>query len=833
MGLPGCSVVFLCLLLLKAVGTLAEDDVREPVACTMPRKAQVDLSYRHLAQVPPTLPRDAQYLDLSYNNISQLRRADLDALTDLCVLKITHNGLRVISPAAFQQNRKLQVLNISFNALTTVPDLTVPSLLIVDVSENLYESYRLGQTFESLQNLFFLALGSPRADTITSSDFIPLNRTPLRKLQLGSGAEMEIYENGSFSELLQLREVTLKMTFCQRPELFRAMLRDLDSTKTMSVKLVKFLPDICNVSATLSDGLRDLRHLRNLTFQSTWFNSSVLSVLARNIIQSPIQDLSFLNITYAQDTSDGINIQTIPGFNRTANVKAITFDTIHHYQYNFPFISINKTLFSKMTYLRFSGTGMSIVPCDVISSSPSLEVLDLSNNLLRDRGLWWSSCSFTDKFPALKGLYLRNNKFEDLQFIADHVHNMTALDSLDLSTNAIKLTGQSFWPAHLTSLSLSDNSLGDKVFHHLSPHIRTLNLSKTGITDLTQAALSQLTSLRQLFLSSNVIKTLPQDLFAPKLEELHVDMNAIISLNPQMFEGLPGLKKLRAGHNPFACNCDLYWFVTTFNKTLLLDWPYDYTCFSPPNLAGVLLSQYQPSRVHCDPWIQVAISLVITLTATAALGVVFYACDGAWYLKMLWVWLRVKRRGYQQKNRMGQEAFSYHAFISYSQQDSMWVETQLVPTLEGAGLALCVHKRDFVPGEWILNNIINCVEGSYKTLFVLSQNFIQSEWCNYELFFAQHRALSVHQDSLVFVLLEPIPADSIPRKYLKLRNLLRLQTYLEWPEEECKRQVFWASLKAMLRTGGGNVVLRDVAQEIAHLCDPLEGNEPLIQKAEE
>ncbi|MGH0192801.1 UNVERIFIED_CONTAM: hypothetical protein FKN15_026516 [Acipenser sinensis] len=141
--------------------------------------------------------------------------------------------------------------------------------------------------------------------------------------------------------------------------------------------------------------------------------------------------------------------------------------------------------------------------------------------------------------------------------------------------------------------------------------------------------------------------------------------------------------------------------------------------------------------------------------------------------------------------------------------------------MEKAGFRLCIHERDFVPGDWIIDNIINCVESSYKTLFVLSRSFIQSEWCNYELFFAQHRALSIQQDSLVFILLEPIPADSLPRKFMKLRTLLRQQTYLEWPKEERKQLVFWASLKRMLQEGNKYMVMKQAAVGIADLMSDL------------
>lgn len=181
----------------------------------------------------------------------------------------------------------------------------------------------------------------------------------------------------------------------------------------------------------------------------------------------------------------------------------------------------------------------------------------------------------------------------------------------------------------------------------------------------------------------------------------------------------------------------------------------------------------------------------------------------------------MKRRGSKRANRLLNATFRYHAFISYSQHDSVWVDSQLVPALESSDLYLCVHERDFEPGKWIVDNIIHCVEDSYKSLFILSKNFVQSEWCNYELFFAQHRAISVNDDSLVFVLLEPIPTDPLPKKFLKLRTLLRQKTYLEWPADERKQRVFWCNLRAILQTVDQSKILKDVATDIADVCPLL------------
>lgn len=69
----------------------------------------------------------------------------------------------------------------------------------------------------------------------------------------------------------------------------------------------------------------------------------------------------------------------------------------------------------------------------------------------------------------------------------------------------------------------------------------------------------------------------------------------------------------------------------------------------------------------------------------------------------------MKRSDKKRSNLLKNVLFSYHVFISYSHQDSGWVDCQLVPSLEGAGFSLCIHERDFVPGDWIIDDIINCL----------------------------------------------------------------------------------------------------------------------------
>uniref|UniRef100_A0A8C9S226 TIR domain-containing protein n=1 Tax=Scleropages formosus TaxID=113540 RepID=A0A8C9S226_SCLFO len=649
----------------------------ESELCVTLRQARLDLSYHNCTAVPKNLPANTQYLDLSHSDISRLKSNDVAGIPNLCHLNLSYHKIQHISPTVFTNNRIIKVLIISYNFLMTIPDFHLPQYRVLDISGNLYSSYRLGNSFRNLTSLNFLLLGTPFVDVTEVEDFASLRNIPLKHLIFSESPKLQRFKPGSLAEIKDLQEVTLTM--------------NLNQTETL--RLIKFLPQYCSISSDPFEGFKETQFLSKL---------------------------AFVNIVYNEDTPDGSFL--LP---HTVKLRSLIFNGIMHYQYSYPKININVAWLSQMTYLKFSGTGMNIPPCKLILAIPPLMTLDLSDNLLNDEGFRWPGCSYTKAFPVLRQLSLSRNRFVNLSFISPY-----------LSFNSIQLGKECYWPSHLVELSLSNNDLGNCVFGYLSPHFRQINLSKTGITAVTQKAITSFPNLTHLFLSSNSIQSLPADLQVISMLVLYVDQNAITSISQGLILGLPRLHSLMAGNNPFSCSCNSYWFVTALNILLLPDWPMDYICAAPPSFTG-----------------------------------------------MLGVWISVKQRSCMGNKRLHDASFHYHAFVSYSQHDSNWVESHLVPSLEIFGLSLCIHDRDFVPGLWIVDNIINCVENSYKTLFVLSQNFVQSEWFSYELFFAQRRAISTQENSLVFFLLELIPANSLPQKFLKLKTLLREQTYLEWPED--------------------------------------------------
>ncbi|XP_019721729.1 toll-like receptor 6 [Hippocampus comes] len=811
MSSQGTGTVVLVLLSLLTPGCMADEYPFK--MCVTSIRRIVDLSNQNRTSFPEFLPNTTEYLDISHNPIKSITAEAFPRLPLLCFLKATFCGLREISPSVFQHLPALQFLNLSSNEFRSVPAVSLPRLTFLDLSENLFEGYRLPESFQNLTNLQVLSLGSKAAQSVLLDDFKPLANISLHHLVLGAGVPWRAYEPGALG-MLSPQKLSLYVDFCGRFDVFNDLLVDLNATRLSALRFLTVFSDDCDVTVDPFLNVRSMPYLRKLTVENTWINSSFLQIFLTTICLAPLQEFFFVNITYSEDKPDGVQFHFHPA-DRNISMRAVTFDKVIHYQYRYPIFNMSFGDALNLKYLKFSGSGMNILPCKILTTMQTLETLDVSDNLLSDLGFWWPSCSYTSAFPSLKRLLMSKNRFASLSFISKQVHAMRRLESLDLSFNSIYLDERCNWPAHLIEINLGNNNLGNDVFKHLSPNFERIYLSKTGITAITQEDLSGFPKLTHLQLSFNSIKTLPEQLSAPNLIRLFVDQNAITTLSQEVLVGLPQLQILKVGNNPFICSCDLHWFLIGLNTSLLLDWPLDYMCSAPVKFAGLPLSEYKISAIACETWLQTAVAFAVLLSVATAAGLIFYKLDGVWYTKMLWVWIRVKRRGKKRSHLLKNMSFSYHAFISYSHKDADFVNGELAPSLEGAGFSLCVHERDFVPGEWIIDNIINCVESSYKTLFVLSKDFVRSEWCNYELFFAQHREINIQQDSLVFLLLEPIPADCLPKKYLRLRTLLRQQTYLEWPKDEWKRQVFWASLKSMLHMADKSIVLRDAAADLA------------------
>ncbi|NXU60092.1 TLR6 protein, partial [Turnix velox] len=364
---------------------------------------------------------------------------------------------------------------------------------------------------------------------------------------------------------------------------------------------------------------------------------------------------------------------------------------------------------------------------------------------------------------------------------------MKSLKYLDISSNLLShdaLDEKCRWAESLTELDLSSNQLMDSVFGCLPVNINKLDLQNNQISSVPKG-MAELKSLKELNLASNRLADLPGCSGFTVLEFLNIEMNLIFTPSAEFFQSCPKVRLLQAGHNPFKCSCELQDFIHLEGQSggKLFGWPVSYVCEYPEDLRGTQLQDFHLSKLACNTVLLLVTALLLTLVLVAVVAFLCIYLDVPWYVRMTWQWTQTKQRARHSRPEGQETVLQFHAFISYSERDSLWVKDELIPNLEkGEGcVQLCQHERNFIPGKSIVENIINCIEKSYKSIFVLSPNFVQSEWCHYELYFAHHKLFSENSNSLILILLEPIPPYIIPARYHKLKALMAKRTYLEWP----------------------------------------------------
>ena len=762
----------------------------------------VDLSSKNLSSVPRDLPRTAEFIDLSCNHIQQLHRGDFRDTSFLRILNISWNSLEDIDPETFLDTPLLEDLDLSHNRLSNLSDqrylLHTENLLVLNLACNRFLTMTLGSEFRSLVKLERLALG---AQNISTGDFKNIADVKLRTLTLSLENELG-YTAGSLKDVQAQR---LQIAFTSYQIMNRFLVADALSL-FVEVELMDLTGGYKDLSEQLSERVQILTshlYLTNISIDWTDLTHYVNVVLRTSITHLSSSDVDIYKLpyidTYVTPTSMMKSFTT-----RRAVVKSFFFsqEAVYNFFINMPVESL-AILESSIIHMT----------CPK-SQSPILQ-LDFSYCALSDsifsrvKGQQWIEC---ETLGNVRNLTLVGNNLKSLQTLSKRVQYMRSLQHLDASLNSLVYDGlgECFWPANITNMTLASNGLTDSVFKCLPKGTETLDLQNNQVSVIPSSIL-ELANLSTLNLNANRVRDLPVCNGFPILNELLLKSNSIHAPSVNKLESCSKLKTLDVSHNPFICTCTLRSFISLGIKSEkrksqtgieLLSWPLDYYCTYPEAVKHSTLKDISIPEVSCNVGLLAATILCPAVVVIIAVVTLCHHLDGPWYMGMIWQWTRAKHRARMRQVRpedlVGVE---FHAFVSYSQHDADWVQSFLLPNLEGAagGLRICHHEKDFVPGKTIIENIIACVEKSRRSVFVLSAHFVKSEWCHYELYFATHQRLAWGADSVVLVLLEPLPQYLIPSKYYQLKSMMGRHTYLEWPQDRAKHRLFWANLRAALQ----------------------------------
>lgn len=788
--------------LLNVAVLVAAMSVGLQLSASSPRSV-INLSSKNLSSVPGDLPQTVESLDLSCNHIQQLHQGDFKITTILKSLNISWNSLEEIDLGTFVDTPLLEVLDLSHNRLKNLSGqlylLHTANLQLLNLTWNKFLTMTLGSEFGSLVKLESLGLG---AKNISVGDFKNISGLKLRRLTLSVDDKL-VYEGGSLTDVHAQR---LQLAFTRPcPTINHGLIEDALSL-FVEVELLNLNENFESLSQQLSERTEIFTsrlYLTNISIKWSELTHYVNAILHTSITQLSVSDV-VLHKLPMKDSPVATTSQLKSFSARRALVASFFFsqEAVYNFFINMP-----------VENLAFVETPIIHMTCPK-SRSPILQ-LDFSNCALSDsifsrvEGAEILECMNLDN---LRKLTLARNNHKNFKLLSQRIQYMKSLQHLDLSHNVLVYDGQEkcLWPSNITNMILTSNSLTDSVFRCLPTGIETLELQNNQVS-VVPASILKLKKLSSLNLNANRLRDLPVCNNMPLLNRLLLKSNSVHIPSVNNLESCPKMKTLDVSENPFTCSCALRGFIrfgirtekdTSRTGIELLSWPMGYYCTNQEVDSNTTLNNFWTSEVNCNNGILAATILCPTVGFIIVVLTLCHRFDVPWYLRMIRQWTRAKHRASRQVRPEDLVGVEFHAFVSYSQHDADWVHNCLLPNLEGpaGGLQICHHEKNFVPGKTIIENIITCVEKSRRSVFVLSAHFVKSEWCHYELYFASHQHLVQGSDSVVLVLLEPLPQYLIPSKYYQLKSMMSRHTYLEWPQEKAKHRLFWANLRAALQT---------------------------------
>ncbi|XP_077136026.1 toll-like receptor 1 [Ranitomeya variabilis] len=757
----------------------------------------VSITGEHAQNLPDKLSFLETKLDLSHHNITRLQPRTFQPYPNLQILDLSYNALEDLDFSVFQLQTVLQKLDISHNKLRTMNCSSlhhIKGVTHLNMSYNFFETTFLCKEFASLTKLRHLGLSATK---IERTDFLNIAHQELQTLFLGF-EHLQQYEAGSLQALhTEKLHVVLPQTLTDSTHLLYDDFNICTMLEISNIICEETCSDkVLQIYSVIQKSKVSKLILSDITMP--WYEMArILQISWR----STVEHLSICRFTIIKEFEYG-------KFNFSAgSLKSLSIENVFPQVFLYGSVEHPIKILSEMFVenLTISAAEISYFYCP---PSPSIfHSLILTNNKLTD--VIFEKCQ---TLGNIKLLNLQNNVLERLSRITSMTSTMKSLKHLDVSGNRLysEFNNDCEWSPSLLVLNLSRNKLTDSAFNCLPIYIEVLDLSNNQLSSVGKEV-RHLKALKELHLSSNQLSHIPDCSYLSKnVIYLSLDENLIYSPSKEQFTKCQNVKKIVLGKNKYRCNCELREFISSAEilHENLEGWPQSFICEHPQEHNGVMLKNFHPSEISCNVFILVGI---IVGTMAVLLIFMFVLCkyfDLPWYIRMIFQWLRRKyriRNVYNDQAIMGK---SFHAFISYSQEDYEWVKKLLLPNLEKGdnSLKICHHERDFIPGKSIMENIINCIEKSFKSIFVLSPNFIQSEWCHYELYFAQHSLFGKNSDNLILVLLDPIPQYLIPNKYSKLKAIMKQRTYMEWPKDKRKHGLFWANLREAIQT---NIALED------------------------
>lgn len=463
--------------------------------------------------------REAEILDLSFNNLAKLDASHVSDLTKMTWINVSNNALAEITRGTFARNAVLRVLNMASNNIKKIDGNTFRGMRFLRrlyLNDNMISDVGRG-TFGSVTRIGTIDLARNRIKKVDYQMFSQLNYVEIINL-----AENEIsdIQKDSFKDLY-LTHINISFNRLEtiEPKSFIncANMTVLD----MSHNLIKNIPRMA---------------FDETTYASEWI---LTHNLLTNMSQIPLANMSGLRVLNASYN----NIMEIPKNTFPKLYELHTVDIAHN-NISFIYNAVFQNLLS-LRILNLSNNAMEKIGPSTFGTLPTLLEMDLSHNNLRDitRGA-------LAKTSGLRFLTMTNNKLEKIFQIP------ISLNRLNLAHNEINEIPDKTWPTmnSLLNLDLSYNKLQNNLQKGSFAGLLTLqrlNLEANEISEIPRDSLSDLGTIQYLQLRDNNITYLPKAAFGnlPILFEVQLMNNGLNNISGKAFDGLLQLLSLNVSNN--------------------------------------------------------------------------------------------------------------------------------------------------------------------------------------------------------------------------------------------------------------------------------------------
>lgn len=592
-----------------------------------------------LIQVPWTLPRDMEALDLSGNKLRRILASPLGFYMALRHLDLSSNEISFLQPGVFQALSHLEHLNLAYNrlALSTGGLGPLPHLMSLDLSGNSLYSGLVERLLGEAPALHTLTLAENSLTRLARQTF--WGTPALERLDLHSNVLMDI-EDGAFEALPHLAHLNLsRNSLTCISDFSLQQLRVLD----LSCNSIEAFQTVAEPQAEYQLTWLDLRENKLLHFPDLAAFPRLIYLNASNnliwlpagppqgdeAIRSPSEGWSALRLSNPSRNTSTHPLSQLLNLDLSYNEIDILPEGFLEHLTSLRFLNLSQNCLQAFE-AQHAGSLPCLVLLDVSHNAletlelgagalGSLRTLLLQNNALRDL----PSYTFAG-LASLQRLNLQGNQVSPCGGPGAHgplgcvaFSGISSLRILNLVDNEMEiLRAGAFLHTPLTELDLSANpglDMATGALTGLEASLEVLALQGNGL-EVLQVDLPCFSCLKRLNLAENRLSHLPAWTQAVSLEVLDLRNNSFSLLPGSAMGGLEtSLRRLYLQGNPLSC-CGNGWLATQLHQGRVdMDATQDLICrFGSQE--EVSLSHVRPE--DCEKGELKNINLIIILTFT-------------------------------------------------------------------------------------------------------------------------------------------------------------------------------------------------------------------------